>query len=525
MLSKNLIRESNSQYASPVVLVKKNNGEVRFSVDYRKINAETVEIPYPTPNMDELLATIGPAVVFTALDLESGYHQIYMDEESIGKTTFITRDGHFEWLRMPFGFINAPYTFQKIMNFVFREFLWKCAVVYLDDILIFSKSEAEHLIHLEMILKKISSCGFRLNLKKCSFAMRKIDFLGFEVSQGMLKMQELQRTRILDILNPNNVSELRSVIGLLTFFRKFVPGFTVKIDTLLNRLKKGNFSFGVKEKRCLEAIKTEIVEAGGLIFPRMELPFIIYSDASGFGIGAALVQNIDGRESVVSWICRKLSLAELNYTTTEKEFLAVVWAIKRFKVYLFNNFIVKTDHSALKWLLKQKEPEGRLARWIMALQEYKYQVQHISGKENVIADALSRGILKSNDKANLIVTQVVLVDNDKMLEATARAHEDLGHAGTEAVYLYLKKQYNYPKMRDYIKEFINRCEVCQKFADKQHRKKIVRIAIKDPFYMIGTDLIGPLPKTENGNRFIIVATDYLTRWAEAKTIKRKKKKK
>ena len=208
------------------------------------------------------------------------------------------------------------------------------------------------------------------------------------------------------------------------------------------------------------------------------MPFIIYSDASGFGIGAALVQNIDGRESVVSWICRKLSPAELNYTTTEKEFLAVVWAIKRFKVYLFNNFIVKTDHSALKWLLKQKEPEGRLARWIMALQEYKYQVQHISGKENVIADALSRGILKSNDKANLIVTQVALVDNDKMLEATARAHEDLGHACTEGVYLYLKKQYNYPKMRDYIKEFINRCEVCQKFADKQHRKKIVRIAIK-----------------------------------------------
>ena len=123
------------------------------------------------------------------------------------------------------------------------------------------------------------------------------------------------------------------------------------------------------------------------------------------------------------------------------------------------------------------------------------------------------------------MTQVALVDNDKILGATARAHEDLGHAGTEAVYLYLKKQYNYPKMRDYIKEFINRCEVCRKFADKQHRKKIVRIAIKDPFYMIGIDLIGPLPKTENGNRFIIVATDYLTRWAEAKTIKRKKKKK
>ena len=219
--------------------------------------------------MDELLETIGPAVVFTALDLESGYHQIYMDEESIGKTAFITRDGHFEWLRMPFGLINAPYTFQKIMNFDFREFLWKCAVVYLDDILIFSKSGAEHLIHLEMILKKISSCGFRLNLKKFSFAMRKIDFLGFEVSQGMLKMQELQITRILDILNPNNVGKLRSVIGLLTFFRKFVPGFTVKIDTLLNRLKKGNFSFGVEEKRCLEAIKTGIVEAGGLIFPRM----------------------------------------------------------------------------------------------------------------------------------------------------------------------------------------------------------------------------------------------------------------
>ena len=190
MMEKGVIRESNSEFASPVVLAKKKNGEYRFCIDYRKLNDQTVIQPFPIFRMDELLDSIGTAKWFTSLDLESGYHQVRIEENSIDKTAFITKDSLFEWLRMPFGLVNAPYTFQKMMNHIFKEYLWKFAIIYLDDILIFSTSIEKHKEHVKAVFNKIISYGLGINLKKCSFGVEKVEFLGYSIANGSITMPE-----------------------------------------------------------------------------------------------------------------------------------------------------------------------------------------------------------------------------------------------------------------------------------------------------------------------------------------------
>ncbi|KAI4293356.1 hypothetical protein PAPHI01_2630 [Pancytospora philotis] len=522
MLDRGLIRVSESPYSSPVVLIRKKDGSIRFCVDYRRLNSQTIPKPFPIPNMDELLETVAPAHYYSTLDLEAGYHQIMMSEKDVEKTAFITRDGHYEWLRMPFGLINAPYTFQKIMNAVFRDLLWKCVVVYLDDVLVFSRTKEDHVVHLRLVLAKMAECGFRLNYRKCAFGVQETDFLGFKIHDGQIEMQMVQRTKVMEIKGPSNVSELRSVIGLLSFFRRFIPNFAMKIEPLLRRLKVGNFEFAAPEKQCLVELQEELCRSNGLILPRMELPFVLYTDASGFGIGAALCQVIDGVERVVLWISRKLSVAELNYTTTEKECLAIIWAIKKLKIYLCNEFTIRTDHSALQWLLRTNEPTGRLARWIMCLQEFQYKIEHVRGRDNLVADALSRGVIKGVEESPQVAA-IVLSDlgEEEKLERIARAHEALGHAGAEATQVFLKEKCQWPGMSQDIQRFVKQCAVCGRHAARNTAPATIRIPLGEPFERVGIDIVGPLPKTRRGNRWIIVATDYLTRWAEAAPLKQK----
>ncbi|KAI5152149.1 hypothetical protein ENBRE01_2605 [Enteropsectra breve] len=524
MLGKRLIRESDSPFASPVVLVKKKNGEVRFCVDYRKLNQQTVQKPFPIPHMDELLETVGTAEWFTGLDLESGYHQIRIREIDIPKTAFITRDGHYEWLKMPFGLINAPYTFQRIMTRLFKEYLWKFVVIYLDDVLIFSNTEEEHIQHVKLVLNKLSEFGLRLNFAKCTFGVQEIDFLGFKVKKGLMSIQESQKKRILDIIMPKNKSELRSVLGLFVFFRRFIPGFAVKAAPLFKKIGTEQFDMQPSDYKIIKDLKEEVTSANCLMLPQLKKPFKLYTDASGFGIGGVLTQVLEEEERVVAWISRKLSAAELNYSTTEKECLAIVWSVQKLRVYLWQEFEIYCDHQALKWLLTLKEPKDRLARWVMVLQQYKYSIKYVKGKENAIADALSRGIMKSQDGEFSLKTLNQVEESLSQEQKTqwiARAHEELGHAHDEATYLFLKQCVKWERMREDIREFVKKCELCQRFGGCRKNGPIQRIRLEEPFSLIGIDLVGPLPKTDKGNRYLIVATDYLSRWAEAKAVKMK----
>ena len=530
LIKEGTIRESTSAFASPVVLVKKKDGSTRFCIDYRKLNDITIQRPFPIPHMEEALESVSGAKIFSALDLESGYHQIEIWEPDKEKTAFITRDGLYEWNRMPFGLINAPYTFQRIMNHVFKELLWKNVVVYMDDILIFSRNEQDHIRDLKSVLTKIAEYGFKIKESKCMFGVKEIDFLGFTIKDSCMFIKEEQRNKVMMLQEPRNVSDLRSTLGFAAFFKRFIPNYSEKINPLLQRLKKGNFSFGEEERKCLQALQKEIREAKSLVLPDLRGSFNLYADASGIAIGAALSQIVDGEERPVLWISRKLNDAEINYTTTEKECLAIIWAVERLKIYLANEFTIRTDHSALTWLVSQKEPKERIARWIMKLQGYKFKIEHIPGRENIIADALSRGVVKWTNPLDTNLNTMKDVEEIKSEDQVkeernlqiAQAHEEVGHGGRETTYGYLKsKGAKWKNMWAEMKEFIKQCKICCKYRDRRKSEPKMRMELKEPFFRIGIDLVGPLPKTENGNRFLIVATDHLTRWAEVRAVKKK----
>lgn len=257
------------------------------------------------------------------------------------------------------------------------------------------------------------------------------------------------------------------------------------------------------------------------MLPRIDLPFVIYTDASDFRIGAVLVHIIDGKERAITWISRRLHAAEVNYTATEKECLAVIWAIEKLKIYLVNEFIIKTDHSALKWLLGLKETSGRLARWVMSIQGLPYIIEHIRGEENAFADVLSRGLAKSRIDRNLNTISTIMEPTENKEELIIRTHHELGHAGSDSVYIFMKQRWTWPKMLEDIKKYVEHCDTCRKFKSGMKKLEIQKVPLGQPFSCIGIDIVGPLPKTENGNCFIIIATDHLTRWAEASALKAK----
>ncbi|MEG0619293.1 MAG: reverse transcriptase domain-containing protein [Bacilli bacterium] len=511
MKQKKMIAESNSKITSPLVLVK-NKGKIRVCVDYRKLNAATIQKPYPIPHMDELLDSLSEAKYFTALDLKSGYHQIKMKDDDIHKTAFITKEGVYEYNRMPLGLINAPYTFQKAMNRLFRNYLYKICVVYLDDILVFSNNKEEHYTHLELILNKLQEANLFINLEKSEFLKEKIKFLGLEVCNGSIYIQKEQLERLMNIKCPSTIKELRRCLGVFGFFRKFIPNYAVITEPLTNRLRKQNFRIGEIEIEALKNLKEEIKKNYKLILPNFKEEFIIYTDSSNTHISGVLMQKKLNNEMPIKWISRKLSSPELNYTMTEKEMLAVFWTIKKLKVYLGKPFILKTDHQAIEGLMNKKQTTSRLTRWVMEMQEFRFKIKYIPGKDNVFADMLSR-------PKEFELTTMEIANKDK--EMIMSIHEDLGHIKTDGLNTFLRVSYNKNYGKQKLKEIIKICEICKKFSQGERGFRTERILLKGPFSRIHMDVIGPLPKTEKGNKYIVIAIDSTTRWPEAKAIKKK----
>lgn len=445
--------------------------------------------------------------------MEAGYHQIAIQDKDKHKTAFITRDGHYEWNKMPFGLINAPFTFQKIMNKIFKDYKWKFVNVYLDDVIIYSENFDQHMMHLKLVLQKILNHGLKINWEKSMFGYKTIEFLGYKISSSKIYLTEEVKQKALKLKKPSNIKELRSIIGFISFFKKFIANYANLISPLLECLKKNKFIIGEKEIDALENIKKVINKVNYLAMPKLKERFYLYTDASNGCIGAVLCQrNNEGNMIPIFFLSRKLIPRESNYCITEKECLAIVWAIEKFKIYLVNEFTVYSDHKSLSWLLKQKEPKNRLMRWIMGLQKYSFIIEYIKGAENILADSLSREIAQleyCNEMEEVNVNELI-----------GKAHENIGHGGVKPTKLYIE---NIGKKRietARIKKQLDSCDTCKRFKDKKETLS-KRIELNEPFYQVGIDIIGPLNKTSRGNKFIIVATDYLTRWPEIKAVKRK----
>jgi len=387
-----------TQYASPVVIVGKKDGSKRFCVDYRKLNAITYTNPYPLPIIDEIFSNIAKSGVqpkfFTALDLASGYWQVPMHPDDMKKTTFTCKLGLYYFKRLPFGLKNAPASFQAMMDLVFHEQIGKHLAVFIDDVNIYSASFEEHMEHLEMTFAKCRKYGLKLKKKKCKFACERLEFLGHVVGTDGLTVDERKIEAITEYGKLTDVSQVRRFLGMTGYYAQFVNGYQELARPLQLLLrKKQPFIWGRDQARAMQALKDALATAPVLAFPNKLHKFTLMTDASDTGIGAILSQYNpeDKRDWVVSYASRALSPAERNYNTTHREGLAVKWAVEKFQRFLRGReFLLFTDHAALTSLYKTSEPRGRVGRWAMKLSEYTYEMRHRAGKENQIADALSR---------------------------------------------------------------------------------------------------------------------------------------
>ena len=393
LLKMNKIKESYSPWSSPVTLAGKKSGNYRFCIDYRKLNAITKPDAYPLPRIDELLEKYETSKWFTSLDLAAGYHQIEMEEEDKEKTAFICSKGLYEYNVMPFGLRNAPGTFQRVMDKILRDYIDKFVVVYIDDIMIYSNNFEDHVTHINEVLQRLSDNNLIVKLKKCRFAEENIEFLGHVIGKNGIKPDPNKIGKIAQLKAPTNVKGVRSVLGLCSYYRKFIKNFSKIAKPLTNLIKKDTkFEWNDTHQKAFDELKEKLVNYPILQHPNYEKEFILMTDSSGIGLGAVLSQkNDDGKEVVIAYASRTLNTTEQKYPITEQECLAVIWAVQHFHKFLIRRkFQIITDHAALKGLMNAKIPKGKRARWVMELQQYNFEIIHRSGKENKNADALSK---------------------------------------------------------------------------------------------------------------------------------------
>ena len=394
-----IIERSQSPWSSPVLLVKKKDDTWRFCVDYRKLNAVTVKDVYPLPRIEDALSRLQGAKVFSSLDLQSGYWQVPVAEEDKEKTAFITEEGLWQFRVMPFGLCNAPGTFQRMMDTVLGDERFTSCLVYLDDIIVYGRSYEEHQERLALVLRYIDAVGLKIKLKKCTFGQKRLSVLGHVVSaQGVEPDPEKIKAVAEFPLPPMNATEkvqkkhIMSYLGLCSYYRRFVPKFADMARPLHQLTKKDQpFEWSEAANASFEQLRAALLQATVLAYPEPEQPMEIHPDASDYGLGAVLVQTRGGVQYPIAYASRLMNKCERNYSVTEKECLALVWSLQKFRQYVWGGrILIYTDHVALTWLMTKKDLAGRLARWSLQVQEHDIKILYKKGKLHTDADALSR---------------------------------------------------------------------------------------------------------------------------------------
>ena len=558
-----LLIPSKSPWASPVLIVKKKDGSNRVVIDYWKLNNITCKDSYPLPRIDDALDRLGGAKFFSAMDLISGYWQIKLPPEEQEKCAIITSDGLYQPTRMPQGLCNAPATFQRAMDDMLSDLKLSCVLVYLDDINVFSRTFNEHLEHLEEVFRRLAAANLKIKPRKCDFFKEQLDYLGFVVDTHGLRPQPAKIEAIEKMKVPTNKRDVQVFLGMIGYYRRFVDNFSRKGEALFHLLKDGvKFDWSPACQEAFDVLRLSLTKAPILRYPDFNREFIVQTDASLTAVGGVLSQiGEDGEEHPVAYCSRTLNVHERNYTVTERECLAVIYAYKQFRVYLHGvHFKVVTDHASLRWLQNLREPEGRLARWALKLQAYDFEITHRAGSKHQNADGLSRlptvavvsevadqlfdKMLSGNYQDEPETVRRVL---DKLMENTAVhkgqllktidegnriiprpsqrtdlimcAHKAVGHGAYRKTLEQLKQNFYWESMPFDVQETILCCKECQ--SEKPFKKATTFHLTRPNFawHTVSIDVVGPLPLSNLRSKYIIVAIDHLTKWVEARAIR------
>ncbi|RVX16583.1 Retrovirus-related Pol polyprotein from transposon 17.6 [Vitis vinifera] len=516
---------SDSLWVSPTQVVPKKSGitviqnergeEVstrptlgwRVCIDYRRLNSVTRKDHFPLPFMDQVLERVSGHPFYCFLDGYSGYFQIEIDLEDQEKTTFTCPFGTFAYRRMPFGLCNAPATFQRCMLSIFSDMVELIMEVFMDDITVYGSSYEECLMHLEAVLHRCIEKDLVLNWEKCHFMVQKGIVLGHIISKNGIEVDKAKVELIVKLPPPTNVKGIRQFLGHAGFYRRFIKDFS-KISKPLCELlvKDAKFVWDEKCQRSFEELKQFLTTAPIVRAPNWKLHFEVMCDSSDLAMGAVLGQREDGKPYVIYYASKTLNEAQKNYTTTEKELLAVVFALDKFRAYLVgSSIVVFTDHSALKYLLTKQDAKARLIRWILLLQKFNLQIRDKKGVENVVADHLSRlviahdshGLPINDDFPESLSYQIIRKCVPEQEQSGILSHCHDSACGGCPFY-------------------VQGCDRCQRLGKLTCRNMMPLnpILIVDIFDVWGIDFMGPFPMSF-GHSYILVGVDYVSKWVEA----------
>jgi hypothetical protein len=391
------LRPSESPWGTNVIFAKKKDGTLRFCVDYRGLNDLTVRNSYPLPHMDELFDRLQGASYYSKIDLRTGFYQIALHAADMEKTAFRTRYGHFEWTVLPMGLTNAPATFQHLMNKTFRQFLDRCVLVFLDDIVVYSRTLDDHLRDVRAVLQQLAAAGLYAKQSKCDLFMHEIEFLGHHVGRNGLRVMADKVQAVQDWPAPRNAGDVRSFLGLAGYYRRFVEGFSrlaAPLHELTHTADGQVFEWKAEHQSAFDTLKRGLKGAPVLALPDPDQPYVLNTDASDFATGAVLQQDQGRGLQPIAYLSHKMSPAETRYPTHDKEMLAIIHALTEWRTYLQGRqpftVRVRTDHNSLQYFMTQPSLSARQARWLDKLADFDFKIEYVKGPTNVVADALSR---------------------------------------------------------------------------------------------------------------------------------------
>lgn len=574
MLKLGIVEPSRSPWSSPIVLLDKPDGTRRFCVNYKALNSVTKPDAYPLPKVTHILDRLRDARYLSSLDIKSAFWQIPLDPDSKEKTAFtVPGRGLYHFNAMPFGLSNAPATWQRFIDNVLGPELEVNVFVYLDDIVLVSSDFDKHLEILDKVLGRLKDAKLTLNKAKCQFCRSELKYLGYMVDSRGLRVDPSKVEAILQIPVPKNAKEVRQYVGTASWYRRFIPDFSTRLYPLTSMLKKGiKFVWTDEAQRAFDYIRSCLIKSPILSCPNFEKPFSVACDASGVGLGAVLTQCTDEGEVVIAYASRTLSRTEQKFSATERECLAVVWAVERFRPYIEGtHFTVITDHYSLLWLYNLKDPQGRLARWALRLQPYDFKLVHRKGKEHVVPDMLSRlpqggednvqidpvceikqtketqdkwyikmcrevqdypdkyplwrmekdtlwkMVLDRSDTTNENACWKQVLPKDRRGEILYENHDvkTAGHLGVYKTFKRIQNNFYWPKMRQDIAKYIKNCQICQRTKYDQGKPYGFlgnRRSCNRPWTMLSADLMGPFPRSNKGFKYLLVVIDTFTKF-------------